>query len=74
MINVHRLTFPFVLPQVFPKAEMEAHLAGRLKYHAENREALRKALNTYLNHGEPVPDDGGGIPAVSTWNDNIEED
>jgi hypothetical protein len=40
LIKVHRLTFSFVLPQVFPKAEMENHLAGRLKYHAEDREAL----------------------------------
>ncbi len=63
-----------MLLQVFPKAEMENHLAGRLKYHAEHREALRTALKTYLNHGQAVPDVVDGIPAVSTWNDNIEEE
>jgi hypothetical protein len=65
---------PFVLPQVFPKAELEQHLAGRVKFHAEHREELRTALKTYLNHGQPVTDDGGTAPAVLTWNDTLEED
>ena len=55
-----------VLAQVIPKAEIENHLAGRLKFHAEHREAL--------SHGQPVPDVGSGRPSVSTWNDDIEED
>jgi hypothetical protein len=58
-MNIHYLTFPFVLQQVFPKAELEQHLAGRLKFHAEHREALRTALKTYLNDDQPVPDDVG---------------
>ena len=74
MINVHCLTFPFVLQQVFPKAELEQHLAGRVKFHAEHREELRTALKTYLNHGQPVPDYVGGGAAVMTGNDTPEED
>ena len=63
-----------MLLQVFPKAELEQHLAGRVKFHAEHREELRTALKTYLNHGKPVPDDGGKKAAVTTWNDTLEED
>ena len=63
-----------MLPQVFPKAELEQHLAGRVKLHAQHREELRTALKTYLNHGQPVLDEVGGGAAVMTWNDTLEED
>ena len=49
-----------MLPQVFPKAELEQHLAGRVKFHAEHREELRTALKTYLKKGQAVLDDAGG--------------
>ncbi len=58
---------------MFPKAELGQHLAGPVKFHAEHREELRTALKTYLNHGQPVPDDVGGGAAVTTWNDTLEE-
>jgi hypothetical protein len=61
-----------VLSQAFPKEELEQHLAGSLKFHAEHREALRTALKTYLNHGQPVPDDGSGA-AADIWNDALDE-
>ena len=79
MIDVHHLTFLFVLPQKFPKADLEKMLANRVKFHAEHREDLRTALKTYLNNGKPVIEDGsGGVAAAGAslddWNDTLEED
>ena len=76
MIDVHHLTFLFVLPQKFPKAALENMLANRVKFHAEHREDLRTALKTYLNNGKPVIEDGGGgvTASVDDWNDTLDED
>jgi hypothetical protein len=62
-----------VLQQAFPKVELEQHLAVCLKFHAEHLEALGTALKTYLNHGQPVPDDGSGA-AAEIWNDALDEE
>ena len=81
MIDVHHLTFLFLLPQKFPKPgpDLEKLLASRVKFHAEHREDLRTALKTYLNNGKPViEDDSGGVAAAGAslddWNDTLEED
>ena len=76
MIDVHHLIFLFLLPQKFPKQELEKMLADRVKYHADNREELRMALKRYLNNGQPViEDDSGGCAARGDdWNDTLEED
>ena len=63
-----------MLQQVFPKAELEQHLAGQVKFHAEHREELRTALKTYLNKGQAVLDDAGAAAAAVAWNDTLEED
>ena len=79
MIDVHHLIFLFLLPQKFPKPDLEKLLASRVKFHAEHREDLRTALKTYLNNGKPVIKDGsGGVAAAEAslddWNDTLEED
>ncbi len=63
-----------MLPHVFPEVELEQHLAGRVKFHAEHQEELRTALKTYLNKGQPVLDNVGGGAAGVAWNDTLEED
>ena len=75
MIDVHHLIFLFLLPQKFPKQELEKMLADRVKYHADNREELRMALKRYLNNGKPVIEDGsGGVAAsVDDWNETLED-
>ena len=74
-IDVHRLTFPFVPPQVIPTPELEKLLAGSVKYHAEHREALRTALKTYLNGGQAVQDGDKDAEDVDmNWNDTLEEE
>ena len=76
LIDVHHLTFLFVLPQTIPKADLEKMLAIRVKFHAEHREALRTALKTYLNGGQAVIEDasGGVAASVDDWNDALDED
>ena len=76
LIDVHHLTFLFLLPQKFPKPDLEKLLASRVKFHAEHREDLRTALKTYLNNGKPVIEDGGGgvTASVDDWNDTLEDD
>ena len=65
-----------VPPQVIPKQELEKLLAGRVKFHAEHREALRTALKTYLNGSRPVlhgaSRDAGDV--VVNWNDTLDEE
>ena len=76
MIDVHHLIFLFLLPQKFPKQELENMLVNRVKDHAKNREELRMALKRYLNNGKPVIEDasGGGAAGGDGWNDTLEED
>ena len=58
---------------MIPKPELEKLLAGRVKFHAEHREVLRTALQTYLNDGIPVPS-GGSADVVVNRDDTLDEE
>ena len=64
------LLWPLVLPQVIPQPELEVWLGERVKFHAANRAALIKVLQTHLNGGRPVE---LREAVVSTWVETIDD-
>ncbi len=66
------LLWPLVLPQVIPQQGLEVWLGERVKFHAANRAALIKVLQTHLNCGRPASVELQEAVA-STWVETIDD-